>query len=65
MNLRLKMAILKKFPSQADFAQQVGCHESKVSQVVCGRRYLSPEETGVWKKELDCSIAIFKTKDNR
>lgn len=62
MNLRLKMAILKKFPSQADFAQKIGCHESKVSQVVCGRRILNPDEIEVWKKELGCGSAIFKVK---
>ena len=44
MNLRLKMAILKKFSSQADFATKARCHESKVSQVVCVRRKLDEKD---------------------
>ena len=34
MNLPLKMEILKRFPSQADFADAVGSRESIVSRVI-------------------------------
>lgn len=51
-NLDLKMAILGKFHSQADFADAVKTNESKVSQVIHGRRWLSPEEIKTWRKAL-------------
>ena len=62
MNLKLKMAILESFPRQADFAAAMGCHESKVSQVVCGRRRLDEKETTAWCATLGCSAEIFKSK---
>lgn len=58
MNLKLKFAILKKFKSQADFAQKIRCHESKVSQVICGRRKLDQNEAKQWAKALNCNPSI-------
>lgn len=55
MNIELKIAIIKKFGSQADFAFKMHEHESTVSRVVRGRRPLSPEQKMVWAKALDCN----------
>lgn len=62
MNLKLKMAILEKFSNQANFAAAIGCHESKVSQIVCGRRRLDEKEAAIWSATLGCSDEIFQTK---
>ena len=59
-NLDLKLQILMKFPSQADFAMAAGEHESKVSQVIRGRRKLSGKDATKWHKVLDCDLMILK-----
>ncbi len=56
----LKLAILERFNSQADFAAKIGEHESTVSRVVRGRRKLSPEEAKVWKKTLQCGVDLLQ-----
>jgi transcriptional regulator with XRE-family HTH domain len=58
MNLDLKFAILKKFRSQADFAEAVGVHESNASRVVRGRKKLKPEQAKEWATILNCDPAI-------
>ena len=60
-HLDLKFKILKKFSSQADFCLVVSEHESKVSQVLRGRRKLSQEEAEKWAKTLDCDPATLKS----
>ena len=40
INLILKLLILEKFGSQANFAQTVGADEGLVSRIVHGRRFL-------------------------
>ncbi len=52
VNKNLKLAILKVFDSQADFAAACGISEAKVSQVVRGRKQLSEPERKVWAKKL-------------
>lgn len=59
MNLKLKIAILKKFPKQSDFAEKIGCHESKISKVIHGYKKLSKTETHKWMDELNCDASIF------
>ncbi len=58
--LDLKFAILRKFPTQADFALAIGEHESKISQVLRGRRKLSLEEAERWRKGLNCDRAMLE-----
>ena len=53
-NLKLKFAILERFPYQADFAATVNAHESKVSAVLRGRRKLTKEEASTWREVLQC-----------
>jgi len=55
MNLSLKFKILKKFPSQADFAQAVNADESTVSRIIRGRRTLDSEKQLIWAKALGCN----------
>ena len=58
MNLELKFEILKKFRTQADFSIAVKEHETFVSQVLMGRRKLTPEKAETWKKALECDSKI-------
>ena len=43
MNLKLKLAILEKFPCQADFAKMTGVSETTLSRIIRGRQKASPE----------------------
>ena len=52
MLLELKLAILKRFSCQSDFAQALGVHESKISQVVRGRRELPYDDQKKWAEKL-------------
>ncbi len=54
MNRALRIAILKKFDSQSNFAEYIRVHESKISQVVHGRRFLSLKDQKLWAKALEC-----------
>ncbi len=56
----VKIEILKNFPSQSDFADAAGVHESKVSQVLKGRRKLSKEDASKWGKFLECDPEILE-----
>ena len=60
MKVELKMAILKSYSTQSDFAVRVGCHESKVSQIIRGRRLLKKEEYDVWASALNCDRSMFQ-----
>jgi len=53
MNLNLKLKILEKYQSQADFAISVGAHESLVSRIIRGRRRLDPEKQITWAEALN------------
>ena len=56
----LKIEILRNFPSQSDFANAAEVHESKVSQVLRGRRRLSKEDAAKWVKILKCDPLTVK-----
>jgi len=61
MNVELnnvRIEILKNFPTQSDFATALNEHESRVSQIVRGRRKLSREQAERWAKVLKCDPAI-------
>ncbi len=60
-HLDLKFQILKEFPTQADFAMAAKEHESKVSQVIRGRRQLSKGEAKRWSKLLNCDPQLLKS----
>jgi plasmid maintenance system antidote protein VapI len=55
---RVKIEILKNFATQSDFAYAAGVHESKVSQVLNGRRKLSKRDATKWSKILKCDPRI-------
>lgn len=57
----LKIEILKNFPTQSDFASAINEHESKVSQVLRGRRKLSPIDAEKWKQILNCPQALIES----
>jgi plasmid maintenance system antidote protein VapI len=61
VNLDLKFTILERFGTQADFAVFVGEHESKVSQVLRGRRRLSQAEAKKWREVLDCTPTVIES----
>lgn len=54
-NRQLRLAILKQYDSQSDFAQEIGTSPSTVSLVVQGRRKLSEEEAVQWQHFLNCT----------
>jgi hypothetical protein len=58
--LDLRLEILKKFITQSDFASAINEHESKVSQVLRGRRKLSQIDAEKWQKKLNCPKSIIK-----
>jgi hypothetical protein len=55
MELELKFAILVKFKNQYNFARRLRIHETKLSQVLHGRRKLSKAEAQSWIKTLGCT----------
>ena len=60
----LKIEILKNFPTQSDFAYAINEHESKVSQVLRGRRKLSPIDAEKWQEKLNCPQSLLKAVTN-
>ena len=63
-NRGLKIEILKNFPTQSDFASAINEHESKVSQVLRGRRKLSPIDAEKWQEKLNCPRSLIKAVTN-
>ncbi len=63
MNNKLRIAILTEFQTQADFSQHLNVHESKVSQVVRGRRKLSPDQKVQWAAALNQPIEMIFPED--
>ena len=60
----VKIEILKIFPTQSDFAERLKVHESKVSQVLRGRRKLSKEDAAMWSNILKCNPEILSPVTN-
>ena len=58
MNWDLKMKIIERFRSQANFAKEIHTDETLVSRVVRGRRKLKPAIQRLWADALQC-----KTRD--
>jgi transcriptional regulator with XRE-family HTH domain len=56
----VKIAILKKHPTQFDFAEAVKMHNTFVSHVLRGRRRLSKEQAEKWLANLQCDPEILK-----
>lgn len=52
MNLVLKIMILERFGNQANFGQQVGLREPKISRFIHGREEPKPEEKSIIAKAL-------------
>ena len=51
----LKAEIIRKFGTQSDFAVAMKVHESRISQIVRGRRKISKDEAQRWMDALGCS----------
>lgn len=56
----VKIEILKKFQSQADFAAAARISESHVSRVLKGRKKLNGDEVKIWKNVLNCDPSILE-----
>ena len=54
MNWDLKMKIIERFKSQADFAKVIDTDETIVSRVVRKRRKLKPAIQRLWADALQC-----------
>ena len=55
MLLELKIAIMRRYLTQADFAAAAGVSQSYVSEVVNRRRKLPADEQARWAAILGCS----------
>ena len=64
INLVLKLKILGKYRTQADFAQKLGIHESKISRVIQGRFRVSDLQKQTWAEALDCQPGDIFPSDN-
>jgi len=58
MNKKLKSRVFEVFGTQSDFATFLGIHESKVSQVIRGRRSLSIPDQERWAAALNSSVEL-------
>lgn len=56
LNLPLKAEIIRKCGSQAQFARDLGIHDSGVSRVVRGWKELSDEQKAVWADILQVEV---------
>ena len=63
MDLNLKLKILERYRSQADFASVVGMREPDISRVVHGRLKLSKDKPKEWAKALSCKPEEIFSKD--
>lgn len=54
MNKFLKLKIIEKFGTQAEFSMAVKEDESTISRVLRGRRKLRPDDRKKWAKVLGC-----------
>ena len=61
MNRTLRIAILERFDTQSDFAIELKEHESRVSQILNGRRKLTPSQAAIWIKTLNCNPDLLKS----
>ena len=57
---RIRLAILKEFDSQINFAGVVGMHDTFVSMVLRGHRKLNPEDSARWQSALKCNSRLLK-----
>lgn len=55
MNRRLRLKIIERFGTQADFASKVKADETLVSRVIRGRRAISKEMRAAWADALRCA----------
>lgn len=56
MNLPLKLAILKKYPSQSACARDIGMSESLLSRFVRGWREPNPEQKKAISRKLRAKV---------
>jgi len=57
MNIKLKLKIIEKFGSQADFAGFISEHEALISRVIRCRHDLSAQKKQKWAEALGCRTA--------
>ena len=56
MNYRLRVKIIERFHTQADFALELGENESLISRVIRGRRDIPDEKKRIWAKALKTEV---------
>jgi transcriptional regulator with XRE-family HTH domain len=57
MNLNLKIAILRRYPVQADFAKKIGISETVLSRLIKERREATPEMKETIATELGVDLS--------
>jgi hypothetical protein len=56
---RLRLLILERFESQANFAVATGQYEPFVSAVLNGRKFLRDDQREIWAVALRCDYSLF------
>jgi transcriptional regulator with XRE-family HTH domain len=57
MNLNLKIAILRRYPVQADFAKRIGISETVLSRIIKERRDAPPKLREMIANELEVEVS--------
>jgi len=69
INANIQRLIKSQYLFQADFADEVGANESRVSRVIRGRILIRPGEAEQWSKALGCDVellsAITRTEETQ
>ena len=53
MNRKLRAKIIENFGSQQNFAGLIGCYDSRISQIIYGKRNLPVKDRRMWAKLLN------------
>jgi len=56
LNPIIKLLVMKKYRVQADFANEVGASESRISRAINGRIKIRPDEAEKWAAAIGCEI---------
>jgi len=65
MNKKLRLKIIERFGSQAEFSTHIPEDETVISRVVLGRRKLKPAKEKLWAEILGCRVGDIFTDASR
>jgi plasmid maintenance system antidote protein VapI len=69
LHTNIQRLIKSQYLFQADFADEVGANESRVSRAIRGRILIRPDEADQWSEALSCDVellsAITRTEETQ